>query len=363
MTVSYQNLGGKGDFVEDAPTLDPNTERNSSNVMEKMFAPIAKREGAVLEKIESAKPESRNGENVASGAAQETTTSQETEPASAVEKTEPVITAETTEEKPDGEVETKTEGDPGKIDWQVESRKHQSRADKLYEEMKAKNARLEELQTQTQEMGSYKQMVDEFKVNPVEFITKNVPELVEQLRSYNDPISSIENEVGKYRKELITKFRESHGDDWEFNSTDSLEPGTPSFRFKVALEDKIAQARSRYQQTVDQVRMAKDQRQRQKEEDRKRVMQEFGLDEQGIKKVDEYLTKTSPTYYNLAKLALIDKLVQQRIDALIPPGQAPPELASSPAKKAARVEGEPELSNDMKNVVARLGVGSFFKEM
>lgn len=362
--VSYQNLGGKGDFVEDAPKLTDEVKKRSDAKLEQMFASIAKKQGATVEKTEKSQPsETQDGRGQEGAQTSPEAGKPEEKPS------ESPTTEESDTQKPDEKTEAKEseEADDQKtqrreIDWEKESKKHQSRADRLDSDLKSRSTELEGLRKQVDDLKSYESAVEEFKTNPVQFLVQNFPDITEQLRSYADPVGSIEAQVGKYRKDLEKRYREQHGEEWEYDPNEALTPGTASFRFKLALEDKMTEARTQYQQTVDGMRRRQEQQKEQREKDREKIQQEFDLTDEELKAVDDYMNKTPLTYYNVAKAALVDKIVEQRINALTPTPKPEKDLTEAPAGNKGKRTDDKEPSSDMKRLAARMGVGSLFKE-
>lgn len=235
--------------------------------------------------------------------------------------------------------------------FEERAKSFQSKYDKLVESIKGKKPIDEEEYNQ---LVSAKQKVDEFVKDPVSFVLNNFPELGKQLASAGDPVKMIETEVADYRDKLLAEFRKNYGQDWEFNALEAETPGTPSFRFRLAILEKMDEARGRYREQVEQARRSMQEIERNKAEDIKRLKSEFGITDEDIKKAEEILSNTKISYYNLVKLALLDDIIQKKLSSMPLPPNPAPDLTVIPQStpKAAKPE---KLSDGTKLVISRLG--------
>ncbi len=241
-------------------------------------------------------------------------------------------------------------------DVEKERKAQQSRADKLDADYRKLQEESKAWQTERVALLEKAELVDKFNSNPVQFINERLPELGKQLAGAGDPIKMIENEVDKYHSELLTQFKKQLGEDWEPTPTELTKPGTPSFRFQLAINAKIDEVRQRSSEYITSQRRREEEIVRQNNLDKEALITEYGFTEEDFKEANEILKKEGITYKNLIKLALMDKIIQQKISALPPVIEASHDVAHTRGASSEQITAEekPKLSKQGQMMASRL---------
>lgn len=245
---------------------------------------------------------------------------------------------------------------PPAINYEEEYKKHQSRADKLQLELdsyKGKKAIPEEEFTALSEA---KTKVDAFVADPVGFMLKYTPDIAKKLSAAGDPLKMVELEVQDFKSELDKQFETQLGKDWRFDATEALTPGTPSFRYKLAIEERTAEVRNRYHQSVHEA--AENQRlaAEEKAKDIAKIKSEFNFTDEDIKRAEENLAKMKVSHYTFLKLGLMDDILQRKLSAIVQPPTPPPDLSHRPAAEdGEEPKKKVEVSERGREMLSRLG--------
>jgi hypothetical protein len=251
--------------------------------------------------------------------------------------------------------------------WRAQAAHHQSRADAAEAELKPLREKTKDgeyvAKAELEELRQSKKYVDDFVNDPVGFVMKRMPDLGERLAAAGDPIKLIESEVSAVQRELDKKFIEAYGSEWRFNEVEALKPGTPSFRYKLALEDSIASIRDRQRQYVESQRRSIEEAKNAKGQAREKLKKEFGLTDDDLANADKVLSETprSEVYYYLAKAVLLDKILENRLKSIPPPTAPSPDLTGTPGAQPPTTEKKPEISETGKRLLHTLGPRAFAK--
>lgn len=238
-------------------------------------------------------------------------------------------------------------------EFQSKADKLQSEYNKLQETFKDKKAIDEK---EYNELLKAKEKVDLFVKDPISFITNYVPDLASRLSLAGDPVKMVESEVAEFRDKLAEQFRQRYGEDWKYNPLEAEDPETPSFRFRLALADKIDEVRSKYRQYVEQQSERLRKSEEQKLADIAKLKSEFGFSDEDIQRADKILSETGISYYNLVRLALLDDIIQKKLASIPPTPQPSKDLSQSPSGSHPKPKSSKvELSDDTKFIIARLG--------
>lgn len=236
----------------------------------------------------------------------------------------------------------------GSTNWEELSKGHQSRADKAEQ-------RLADLEKELNELKPYKEQVTAFTSDPMTFITKNLPNLAKQLASAGDPIKMVETEMVDFQKELDKQFFQTFGEDWRFDQTEAMRPGTPSFRYKLALDDRLTDIRTRYRNFADESKRKAELAERAVQEDKQRLEKDFGLTAEDFAAADRYVSEKNITYYDLVKAILIDKIIQQKISVIAPPPPISRDITSGPKGGDHTTPTKVKVSEEGMRLIARFG--------
>lgn len=243
--------------------------------------------------------------------------------------------------------------------WKEESAKHQSRADKAESENKKflteKEAEIASLKA---EVEKYKPLVERFEANPMEVIQNYLPQIQEQLSLQNgNQLGFIEQQVANVKAQLDSEFTKQFGKNWRYSDYESLTPGTPSFKYKLALDTARENARTKFSGYVAQQKKAVEQQQLQIQEDKKKLVQEYGFTDEDFKAVEEFSEKNNLSYYFVAKIALFDKLLQQAVEkaGVLSPKKAPQEIHREPSA-SGDIKHNTQLSSGGKKILGTLGI-------
>lgn len=330
-----------GEAVEDAPKLNKDMREMSNQRMGDLLSKLVGTEKKE-ENFNKEKDQNKvGGETPSEGAAPKVETSTEPQtPSGDTNQTEP--------KKPEPPAKKEDSPKPTKVNYEEEYKKHQSRADKLYQEKQA-------LEEQVGKLKEYEQVINAFQQDPVRFINEYVPDVAQQLKMHGDPVSFIESKAKEFRKELDSKFKEAYGDDWKFSESEALEPGTPSFRYKIALDDMIGNTREQYRNQVTQERTRIENRQKELQSDRERLKADFGFTDEDLQQVDEFTKNNKLSYYLIGQVALMDKIIQQKLSAIDPPPPPPPDITDAGGKSEGSGDEMKKLSKEAKSIVSRFG--------
>lgn len=243
--------------------------------------------------------------------------------------------------------------------WKAESAKHQSRADKFDLQLKSEfEPKLKTLTDENEGLKKYQKMVEEFTNDPVSYLGKNLPHLAQQLAASSDPVKMVEVQVSEFQKELDKAFAKQLGEDWKFNEVEALRPGTPSFRYRLAIDDKISEIRTQYRNSIEERNRRVKEAEQMVLSDKRKIKEEFGFSDDDLAEVDRAVT-SDISYYNVAKAILIDKILAKRLASVETSSRLPPDVAN--AARGADNAREPEkqkLSDGGRMVLARLGRGA-----
>ena len=250
-----------------------------------------------------------------------------------------------------------------KINWVEESKKHQSRADKLQKQIEEEYLPLKsEYDKLKQSHEEQKAKIDAFVKDPVKFINDYLPDLGEKLSRYQDPIAFIEGEISEFKQQLDEQFKKQYGEDWVFSDVESLRPGTPSFRYKLAIDDRIAEVRSRQRDYVESRKRQLEESKRQIELDKKRLSDEFGFTEEDFKVVDNYLEANPVTYYGLAQMVLLSKIIEKKLAGFSLSTPAPPDITSAGGGAGdvdQKGKDKVKFSPKAREILSRVGIAPF----
>lgn len=244
--------------------------------------------------------------------------------------------------------------------WQDESKKHQSRADIAESELT--KLKSEQLEPVIAERDRYKALVERFEKAPLDVIQDYLPQIQEQLAlNSGDNLTFVEQNVAKAKKHIDSEFAKSYGEDWRYNEFESMTPGTPSFKYKEAMETARMSARGAFSDYVQKQRQAVDAQREQVVKDKVRLKEEFGLSDDDFKTIEDFASKNSWSYYLTAKVALFDKLMNQAIEkarALSP--QRPPATISRTSETTHTHTAQPDITPQGKLMASRLGAKNFY---
>lgn len=299
-----------------------------------------------------------NGDKTSSEA-----TSKEEQPkieAKAGEETQPPKTPES-EEKPSA-----NKHKPDTLEFYREEAKkfqgkfdsHKAETDKVLAEREAKT---KELESRIAELSKKAELVDKFETDPLSVIQAYLPDIQEKMALQSgNPINYVEQKVSQAKTLLEEKFKKEHGSDWKFSRYEASEPGTPSFRYQLALEQVRDSAKAEFQSYVVKQREAMQSAQQRVVEDKAKLKTEFGLTDEDFAVVDEFAQKNNATYYNVAKMALIDKIIEYRIKAagVLAPHKPQADITQS-SSSPAKIKTETKLSEGAKKMTSRLGANAF----
>lgn len=270
--------------------------------------------------------------------------------------------AATDDKQKDGTQETpkpeqQSQKKDGSVDWEQESKKHQSRADKIQKEFedyrKQNEPEFKKLKEDNQRLEG---LVSQFQQDPVTFINKYLPGLGEQLAAARDPIQMIEYQVGKFKESLDSEFKKQYGEDWRYQESEALKPGTPSFRYRLAIESKISEIRDGEARKVQSARQRFEDAEAQKARDIARLKEEFNLTDEDIQEGQKFLDSEKITPYNLLKLALFDKILKKQLDSIVPPPAPPKDITETRGSvEVAQQKPDNQLSPEGMRVLGRIG--------
>ena len=334
------SLGGKEKPV---PPLDDKTAGNSNHRMGQILRVVQRRSGIEPNSTEKQDTGSDNG-NGKAPITKEEAAPKETSPEKIERKadsSEPPKEKVPKEETPDY--------------WKGESSKHQSRADKAEARAKEIEDEREQLKQEREQLSIYKKQVESFTSDPVNYITQNLPHLAQELVSAGDPLAMVERDVSKVKKELDAQFAKSFGDDWQFNESEALRPGTPSFRYKLAVEDMIEQSRNKYRSYVETKRQEQETQKQAIQTDKAKLAKEFNLTEEDFASVDDWLSKNKVSFYNIAKAVLIDKIIEKRLSTVVSTTVTPPDVSTTGKGANDQKGNKPKISEGGRAVLSRLG--------
>lgn len=290
--------------------------------------------------------------------AEETPTSSST---AKIDKQDSELSKGKTEEESDSQKKVKKPED--KINWVEESKKHQSRADKLQKQIDEEYLPLKsEYEKLKQSFEEQKAKVDSFVKDPVKFINDYLPDLGEKLSRYQDPVAFIEGEISEFKQQLDEQFKKQYGEDWIFSEVESLRPGTPSFRYKLAIDDRIADVRSRQREYVESRKRQLEESKRQIELDKKKLSDEFGFTEADFKIVDDYLSKNPVSYYGLAQMVLLSQIIEKKLAGLSLSTSPPPDITSAGGGGAGDIDkgkDKVKFSPKAREILSRVGIAPF----
>jgi hypothetical protein len=239
--------------------------------------------------------------------------------------------------EPEPEPEEEEEETPASKKWKELSKGHQSRADKLFEENK-------KLKDENAQLGQFKEITNAFQQDPLGFLERTAPEVVDQIRG-----SSLESYMQEVRHKLDEEVRKVTPE-FVFDGNDAWLPGTLSYQYRTRLQAAEEEYRNRGRRRQEELERTIQVNQTKIGADKARLMAEFHLTEADIVALDEQMNKLPVTYYDLAKGLLVDKIVAQRL-ANIPPPEQPPNKrvitgggGAPPSKKKEEKKRSPEMA-------------------
>lgn len=239
---------------------------------------------------------------------------------------------------------------------ETERRAQQARADKAEAELAKEREGATTWQTERAELIKSKELVDQFNSDPVKFVNERLPELGKKLAVAGDPIKMIEDEVGQFHSELESKFKKDLGEDWRYSEAEATRPGTPSFRFRLAISARTDEARQRASEYVGGQKRMQEEAQRRIVLDKDELKKEYGFTDEHFKRADAILQKEGISYKNLVKLALMDEIIQQRVISMPPVHEASPDLTNTrgASSESPGEDNKPKLSKEGKRMASRL---------
>ena len=176
-------------------------------------------------------------------------------------------------------------------DLEKERRAQQARADKAETDLAKERESATAWQTERAELLKYKEQVDQFTADPTKFVTERLPELGKKLAVAGDPVKMIESEVSEYYTQLEKAFKKDLGEDWRYSEAESMKPGTPSFRFRLAITSKTDEARQKASEYVGGQKRQLEEAQRRITSDKDELKKEYGFTDEHFKKADTILQK------------------------------------------------------------------------
>jgi len=244
-------------------------------------------------------------------------------------------------------------------DLEKERRTQQARADKAETDLKKFQEDSTAWQTERAELLKYKEQVDQFTADPTKFVTERLPELGKKLAVAGDPVKMIESEVSEYYTQLEKAFKKDLGEDWRYSEAESMRPGTPSFRFRLAITSKTDEARQKATEYVGGQKRQLEEAQRRITLDKDELKKEYGFTDEHFKKADTILQKEGITYKNLVRLALMDEIIQQKIASLPPVHEPSPDVSQTrgASSETPGDDNKPKLSKEGRMMLRRLPSG------
>jgi hypothetical protein len=241
-------------------------------------------------------------------------------------------------------------------DLEKERRTQQGRADKAEAELAKERESATTWQTERAELIKNKELVDQFNSDPVKFVNERLPELGKKLAVAGDPVKMIEAEVGEYYTELEKAFKKDLGEDWRYSEAESMKPGTPSFRFRLAITARTDEARQKASEYVGGQKRQMEEAQRRIVLDKEELIKEYGFTDVDFKEADAILQKEGISFKNLVRLALIDKIIAQKISALPPVHEPSPDLGQTrgASSETPGDDSKPKLSKEGARMASRL---------
>jgi hypothetical protein len=357
---SDQNVDGAGKVPAGDPVKTTDiTERSDKrmDMLSKMYIHDAERY-----KSDAGKPE--KGNSSVTPQSSEPKKSAEVKPgADQVVTLAPVVKSEEAPKPPEKKVEESPKKEPAKKlnadDLEKERRAQQARADKAEADLKKVQDDSTAWQTERTELLKSKELVDQFNSDPVKFVNERLPELGKKLAVAGDPVKMIELEVEQYHADLLAKFKKDLGEDWQPSVSESMRPGTPSYRFQLAINARQNEAMQKASEYVTSQRRMQEDAQRRINLDKEELKTEYGFTDEQFKEADAVLQKEGITYKNLVKLALLDKIIQQKIAALPPVNEPSPDIAKTRGASSEQPgdDERPKLSKEGRRMLSRLPSG------
>lgn len=353
----------------EGPTLTPELKTRSDDRMKSIMGSVSKSAPHFQQKFASEKGVKPPGAALPSSVEKVEESPKVEKPSSPsvqVEKpAEKGVEPSSTQPKEVKEKDTKVVVEPilkeGKPDWEATARSlstekasHQSRADKIQHEIGEKE---KQWKTEREELDRYKTTVEEFTKDPVKFIQERLPDLGEKLSVAGDPVKMIEVEVGKFAEILQSEYKKTFGEDWQFSETDAIKPGTPSFRFRLAVDSKIAEVRDKHTKYVSGQKDLLARSSQEKMAEVEKIKSDFGFTDDDIKQADEFLSKEKISWYKLYKLALLDKIIQVRLSGIVSPPPPPPDISQASGSVESIHTKKPEISEQGRAIISRIGTG------
>ena len=241
-------------------------------------------------------------------------------------------------------------------DLEKERREWQSKANTAETNLKKLQEDSTAWQTERAELLKSKELVDQFNSDPVKFVNERLPELGKKLAIAGDPVKMIESEVGEYYTELEKAFKKDLGEDWRYSEAESMKPGTPSFRFRLAITARTDEARQKASEYIGGQRRQREEAQRRTALEKEELMKEYGFTDVDFKEANDILQKEGISFKNLIRLALIDKIIAQKLSALPPVHEPSPDVTQTrgASSETPGDEQRPTLSKEGRMMASRL---------
>jgi hypothetical protein len=241
-----------------------------------------------------------------------------------------------------------------------ERRAQQARADKAEADLKKYQESESTWKTEREELLKSKELVDQFNANPVEFVNQRLPELGKKLAVAGDPVKMIESEVEQFHSELEKQFKKDLGEDWHYSEAEALKPGTPSFRFRLAITTRTDEASRKAQQYVENQRRVQEEAQRRSVVEKEELRKEYGFTDEDFKEADKILQKEGISFKNLVKLALMDKIIALKLSVIPSVTEPSPDIANTrgASSETPGDDGKPKISAEGRRMLSRLPIGA-----
>lgn len=305
-----------------------------------------------------------NGEQSSSEKKVEETPKQEkakAEPTQKVDGSEPPKV----EKKPESEEKQKRFAPNSKEYWEDRAKQFQSKLDTREQEVTKtvteKDTKISEYETRIQQLESRVKLVDDFEKDPLSIIQNYLPEIQEKLALQSgQPVNYVEQKVLQVKKSLDEKFKQELGENWKYSDYEALQPGTPSFRYKLALEQSRESAKDSFKEYVSKQKQAIADQQRQVSEDKNRLKTEFAFTDEDFDAVAKFAETNTATYYNVARLAMLDKIIEAKIKqaGILAPQKPQADITQTPGSRGV-TQAKTVVSDGAKRMVSRLGAGAF----
>lgn len=257
--------------------------------------------------------------------------------------------------KPDDKPEPPAKPKDSKVNWEEEAQKHQSRADKLDEQLKGFTGKKVIPEEEYAQLVEAKTNVDSFVKDPVGFMLKYTPQLAQQLAMAGDPVKLVEVEVANYKKQLDEQYKSQFGEDWRVDPSEMNTPGTPSFRYNLAINDKVDDVRRQYRTYTEGVSLKMQQAEQQKVADVQKIKTEFNFTDDDIAEAEKFFSQQTVSHYNLLKLALMDKIITRKLSSIPSTPPITPDLTQHRSTTEEPPQKKADVSDGGRRMLSRIG--------